>query len=70
MRTIRIRSILSASLLLCALGTASAQDAAAPSSPAGLSMLVLFLGIAGIVGVFAIRWSQSTQEEDDPSSAP
>lgn len=64
MRTIRIRSILSASLLLYALGTASAQEAAAQSSPAGLSMLVLFLGIAGIVGVFAIRWSQSTDDED------
>ena len=65
MRTIRIRSILSASLLLGALGTASAQDAATQSSPAGLSMLVLFLGIAGIVGVFAIRWSQSTSDDED-----
>ncbi|MCY4466142.1 MAG: hypothetical protein OXE46_11460 [Chloroflexi bacterium] len=65
MRMIRIRSILSASLLLCALGTASAQDAAAQSSPAGLSMLVLFLGIAGIVGVFAIRWSQSTGDDEE-----
>lgn len=64
MRTIRIRSILSLSLLLCALGTASAQEASAQSSPAGLSMLVLFLGIAGIVGVFAIRWIQSTDDED------
>lgn len=64
MRTIRIRSILSLSLLLCALGTASAQEASAQSSPAGLSMLVFFLGIAGIVGVFAIRWIQSTDDED------
>lgn len=65
MRTIGIRSILSISLLLCALGVASAQDTVAGSSPAGLSMLVLFLGIAGIVGVFAIRWSQSTSDDED-----
>lgn len=65
MTNIGMRSILSASLLLGALGTASAQDAAAQSSPAGLSMLVLFLGIAGIVGVFAIRWSQSTSDDED-----
>ena len=28
-------------------------------------MLVLFLGIAGILGVFVIRWSQSTGDEDE-----
>ncbi len=65
MRTIRIRSSLCLPLLLCALGTASAQGTAAQSSPAGLSMLVLFLGIAGILGVFAIRWSQSTGDDED-----
>ncbi|MCY4145446.1 MAG: hypothetical protein OXE95_13240 [Chloroflexi bacterium] len=65
MRTTRIRSILSISLVLCALGTVSAQEASAQSSPAGLSMLVLFLGIAGIIGVFAIRWSQSTRDDED-----
>ncbi len=45
--------------------TALAQDAEATSSPAGLAMLVLFLGIAGIVGVFVIRWSQSTTDDDE-----
>ncbi len=42
----------------------SAQDGAS-SSPAGLAMLVLFLGIAGMIGVLVIRWSQTTQEDDD-----
>lgn len=45
--------------------TALAQDGEATSSPAGLAMLVLFLGIAGIVGVFVIRWSQSTTDDEE-----
>ena len=45
--------------------TALAQDGETTSSPAGLAMLVLFLGIAGIVGVFVIRWSQSTTDEEE-----
>ncbi|MCY4539647.1 MAG: hypothetical protein OXE52_15625 [Chloroflexi bacterium] len=45
--------------------TALAQDTEATSSPAGLAMLVLFLGIAGIVGVFVIRWSQSTTDDEE-----
>ena len=61
----RVRGILSMALVLSALGAASAQDAAAQSSPAGLSMLVQFLGIAGILGVFVIRWSQSTGDDED-----
>ncbi len=65
MRLNRSRSILLMALLLCSLGTTSAQDAAAQTSPAGLSMLVLFLGIAGILGVFVIRWSQSTSDDED-----
>lgn len=54
------------SLLIFALPVIStlAQDDEASSSPAGLAMLVLFLGIAGIVGVFVIRWSQSTPDDD------
>ena len=45
--------------------TTLAQDSEATSSPAGLAMFVLFLGIAGIVGVFVIRWSQSTTDEEE-----
>lgn len=45
--------------------TALAQDVEATSSPAGLAMLVLFLGIAAIVGVFVIRWSQSTTDDEE-----
>ncbi|MCY4019394.1 MAG: hypothetical protein OXG39_08290 [Chloroflexi bacterium] len=45
--------------------TALAQDGETTSSPAGLAMFVLFLGIAGIVGVFVIRWSQSTTDEEE-----
>ena len=45
--------------------TALAQDSEGSSSPAGLAMLVLFLGIAGIVGVFVIRWSQSTPDDEE-----
>ena len=61
----RYRRVLLTALLLMSAGAASAQDAAAQSSPAGLSMLVLFLGIAGILGVFVIRWSQSTGDDED-----
>ena len=48
-------------------GTVLAQDAESSSSPAGLAMLVLFLGIAGIIGVFVIRWSQSSREDENSS---
>lgn len=54
-------------LIALPLPLAQAQDGAASSSPAGLSMLVLFLGIAGIIGVFVIRWSQSTGDDDEPA---
>ncbi len=54
-------------LIALPLPLALAQDGAASSSPAGLSMLVLFLGIAGIIGVFVIRWSQSTGDDDEPA---
>ena len=56
-------------VLLCALlgqiGTALAQDGQASSTHEGMTMLVLFLGIAGIIGVFVIRWSQSTGDEEE-----
>ena len=48
-------------------GTVLAQDAESSSSPAGLAMLVLFLGIAGMIGVFVIRWSQSSREDENSS---
>ena len=55
--------------LLCALlgpiATALAQDGEASSAHEGMTMLVLFLGIAGIIGVFVIRWSQSTGDEEE-----
>ena len=51
-------------LLLGRIGMALAQDGEASSSPEGMTMLVLFLGIAGIIGVFVIRWSQSTGDEE------
>ena len=47
------------------LGPVWAQDAGSSSSPAGLAMLVLFLGIAGMIGVLVIRWSQTTGDEDE-----
>lgn len=59
------RSAAAALMLLTSHMTALAQDGEATSSPAGLAMLVLFLGIAGIVGVFVIRWSQSTTDDED-----
>ena len=55
-------------LLLIALSQAGlvlAQGAETTSSPAGLSMLVLFLGIAGMIGVLVIRWSQTTGEDEE-----
>lgn len=51
-------------LLLGGVGTALAQDGEAAAHE-GMTMLVLFLGIAGIIGVFVIRWSQSTGDEDE-----
>ena len=52
-------------IFLTPLGTAFAQDGESSASPAGLAMLVLFLGIAGIGGVFVIHLGQSASEEDD-----
>lgn len=52
-------------MFLASCMTALAQDSEGSSSPAGLAMLVLFLGIAGIVGVFVIRWSQSTPDDEE-----
>ena len=46
-------------------GMAFAQDGESASSPAGLAMLVLFLGIAGIGGVFVIHWGQSAADDDE-----
>ena len=59
------RVLILLALLLSPLGRALAQDGGASSSPAGLTMLVLFFGIAGIIGVFVIRWSQSTGDEEE-----
>ena len=52
-------------VLLSQVGTALAQDSETSSSPAGLAMLVLFLGIAGMIGVLVIRWSQSSREDEE-----
>ena len=52
-------------VLLVQMGTALAQDGGASSSHEGMTMLVLFLGIAGIIGVFVIRWGQSTGDEEE-----
>ena len=46
-------------------GLVLAQNGADSSSPAGLAMLVLFLGIAGMIGVLVLRWSQTTGEDDE-----
>lgn len=53
--------------VLSQFGTVLAQDTEAASSPAGLAMLVLFLGIAGMIGVLVIRWSQSSRDEEESS---
>ncbi len=52
-------------LILLSGGAALAQADVAGGAHEGMTMLVLFLGIAGIIGVFVIRWSQSTGDEDD-----
>ena len=52
-------------IVLNQVGLVWAQDAEGSSSPAGLAMLVLFLGIAGMIGVLVIRWSQTTREEEE-----
>lgn len=64
----RIQLILALLVVASKVGAVLAQDGGASSSPAGLSMLILFLGIAGIIGVFVIRWSQSTGEDDQQQS--
>ncbi len=52
-------------VLLSQVGPVLAQDSEASSSPAGLAMLVLFLGIAGMIGVLVIRWSQTSREDEE-----
>lgn len=59
-----MRLALLLAIVLTQVGTALAQDAE-NSSPAGLAMLVLFLGIAGMIGVLVIRWSQSSRDEEE-----
>lgn len=59
----RVVALLAA--MLGHVGLVAAQNGESSSSPAGLAMLVLFLGIAGMIGVLVIRWSQSTQEDDE-----
>lgn len=59
------RILIVLALLIGQVSLALAQDGQASSSHAGMSMLVLFLGIAGIIGVFVIRWSQSTGDDDE-----
>jgi len=59
------RMIIVLAALLGRAGMTLAQGADASSSPEGMTMLILFLGIAGIIGVFVIRWSQSTGDEED-----
>ena len=59
------RVLILLALLLGHMGTALAQDGEASSTHEGMTMLVLFLGIAGIIGVFVIRWSQSTGDEEE-----
>lgn len=54
-------------VLFMQMGMALAQDGEASSSHEGMTMLVLFLGIAGIIGVFVIRWGQSTGDEEENS---
>lgn len=69
LRKTRTYATIQTTIILAALfaqaGAALAQDGAAASSHEGMTMLVLFLGIAGIIGVFVIRWSQSTGDEED-----
>lgn len=59
------RILIVLALLVSQVSLALAQDGEASSSHEGMSMLVLFLGIAGIIGVFVIRWSQSTGDDDE-----
>ena len=59
------RILISSALILTGAGSALAQDGEAASTPEGMTMLVLFLGLAGIIGVFVIRWSQSTGNDDE-----
>lgn len=59
------RALILLALLVGRIGSALAQDGEASASPEGMTTLVLFLGIAGIISVFVIRWSQSTDDEDE-----
>lgn len=59
------RSLLLLVIVLSQFLPVAAQDAESASSPAGLAMLVLFLGIAGMIGVLVIRWSQTTGDDDE-----
>lgn len=60
-----IRYLVLLAMLLGQAGTALAQAGEASTSHEGMTTLVLFLGIAGIISVFVIRWGQSTGDEDE-----
>lgn len=61
--------IMTRAMLLCVLlgqvGAALAQDGEVSASHEGMTTLMLFLGIAGIIGVVVIRWGQSTGDEEE-----
>lgn len=59
------RQALLLAIVLAQGGTVLAQEAEGSSSPAGLAMLVLFLGIAAMIGVLVIRWSQSSRDDEE-----
>ena len=63
--TSKMRLALLLAIVSAQAGAVLAQDAESSSSPAGLAMLVLFLGIAAMIGVLVIRWSQSSRDEEE-----
>lgn len=63
--TSKMQLALTLAIVLAQAGTVLAQVSESSSSPAGLAMLVLFLGIVAMIGVLVIRWSQSSRDDEE-----
>lgn len=51
--------------LALTVGTVFAQEGEEASSPSGLTLLILLIGIGALGSIFLVNWSQSMSESED-----
>ena len=51
--------------LALTVGTVFAQEGEEASSPSGLTLLILLIGIGALGAIFLVNWSQSMTESED-----